>query len=181
MMSATLIPLDKYLNTTYRPDCDYIDGEVRARNVGMRPHSEMLGALVAIFNNQRRAWGVTALPSVRVQTSASRVLVPDVTVVRRIGPAEPDIQTPPLVCCEILSPLDSFHDLQERVDEFLRMGVEHIWLVDPDSRHTYTATSAGFTIPSAAHYPSPEPPSQSPLHRSFPSSIRLPLHPKTPP
>ena len=144
MMSATLIPLDKYLNTTYRPDCDYIDGEVRERNVGMRPHSEMLGALVAIFNNKRRAWGVTALPSVRVQTSASRVLVPDVTVVRRIGPAEPVIQTPPLVCCEILSPLDSFHDLQERVDEFLRMGVEHIWLVDPDSRHTYTATSAGF-------------------------------------
>lgn len=40
-MSATplLIPVEEYLSTAYRPDCDYVDGEVLERNVGETPHS----------------------------------------------------------------------------------------------------------------------------------------------
>ena len=33
MSTATLIPVEEYLSTSYRPDRDYIDGEVRERNV----------------------------------------------------------------------------------------------------------------------------------------------------
>jgi len=31
---ATAVPLSEYLNTTYRPDCDYLEGELLERNVG---------------------------------------------------------------------------------------------------------------------------------------------------
>jgi hypothetical protein len=33
MATPVLIPVSEYLNTTYRPDCDYIDGELKERNV----------------------------------------------------------------------------------------------------------------------------------------------------
>lgn len=41
MATSTLIPVSEYLNTVYRPDCDYIDGELRERNVGERPHAQL--------------------------------------------------------------------------------------------------------------------------------------------
>ena len=33
-----MISIDEYLHTSFRPDCDFVDGEVRERNVGMRRH-----------------------------------------------------------------------------------------------------------------------------------------------
>jgi len=34
MSSTTLISVQEYIATSYRPDCDYVDGEVRERNLG---------------------------------------------------------------------------------------------------------------------------------------------------
>jgi hypothetical protein len=34
MATAGVIPVSEYLRTTYRPDRDYIDGELKERNVG---------------------------------------------------------------------------------------------------------------------------------------------------
>jgi len=34
MAVAAKISLEEYLNTCYRPDCDYVDGEVLERNFG---------------------------------------------------------------------------------------------------------------------------------------------------
>ena len=31
-----LVPLEEYLRTTYHPDCEWVDGEVKERNVGER-------------------------------------------------------------------------------------------------------------------------------------------------
>lgn len=39
MASTTQISVREHLNTSYRPDCDYLDGEVRARNLGEIDHS----------------------------------------------------------------------------------------------------------------------------------------------
>ncbi len=32
MSTATVVPLSEYLNTSYRPDCEYLDGELLERN-----------------------------------------------------------------------------------------------------------------------------------------------------
>ncbi len=34
LASATTIPITEYLETSYRPDREYVDGELRERNVG---------------------------------------------------------------------------------------------------------------------------------------------------
>lgn len=39
MATAVLISLVEYLRTSYRPDCDYLDGEVVERNFGEFDHS----------------------------------------------------------------------------------------------------------------------------------------------
>ena len=40
MKATALVPVEEYLRTTYRPDCDYVDGEVLERNVGEKDHSD---------------------------------------------------------------------------------------------------------------------------------------------
>jgi hypothetical protein len=47
MATRALIPVEVYLTTVYRPDCDYVDGEVLERNLGGRKHSQIQMALGA--------------------------------------------------------------------------------------------------------------------------------------
>jgi len=143
MATASLIPVSEYLRTTYRPDCDFIDGVIQERNVGEKPHSGIQSILVAMFNANRRNWNLVAFTELRVQVSATRFRVPDVTVIRRSDPADPIVQHSPLICIEILSPEDRLHRLQERIDDYTKMGVENIWLIDPISRHAWIATPDG--------------------------------------
>jgi hypothetical protein len=46
---ATIVqlPIEEYLGTTYRPDCEYVDGEVRKRNVGKYEHARVQALLAA--------------------------------------------------------------------------------------------------------------------------------------
>lgn len=71
MASATIVPVSEYLSTTYRPDCDYIDGEVQERNLGEREHALLQGIFTAIFYNHRKDWQTIALLEQRVQVACS--------------------------------------------------------------------------------------------------------------
>jgi Uma2 family endonuclease len=155
MASATQVPISEYLTTTYRPDCDYIDGEVKERTLGTRAHRFLQYILTAIFNANMDAWNVVAGPELRTRVALSRVRIPDVCVLRRSDPADPVVLVAPLICIEVLSPDDTLRSQRDRVDDYFAMGVEHIWLVDPVSREAWTATltsydlllSGEFTIP----------------------------------
>ena len=39
--TATAVPLSEYLTTSYRLDCDYLEGELLQRNVGEWDHSRL--------------------------------------------------------------------------------------------------------------------------------------------
>ena len=143
MASATLIPVSEYLATMYRPDCDYVDGEVQERNLGERSHSLLQFILAAIFNANRREWGVIAAPEIRVEVGPGRYRIPDVAVMRRSDPATPIVRVAPLVCVEVLSPEDRIGRMQERFADYFRMGVEHVWLLDPESRNAWVAVRDG--------------------------------------
>ena len=47
---------------------------------------------------------------------------------------------PPFVCIEILSKDDRMSEMKERIDDYLAMGVNYVWVIDPSSRQTYVAT-----------------------------------------
>lgn len=144
MATATSIPLSEYLATTYRPDCDYIDGEVKERILGTWAHGFLQAFLAEFFNRNWRAWQILAGTEIRVRVSATRVRIPDVCVLRRSDPADPVVLVAPLICVEVLSPDDSLRSQRDRVEDYLKMGVEHIWLVDPVTREAWVATPTGY-------------------------------------
>jgi len=141
------IPLDLYLQRTYRPDCDYIDGEVRERNAGYYPHSAAMMVVGTILHEFAKATNTVALFSVRVRVSEDCVLVPDVCLAHRTRPREDVIVTPPLLCVEILADEDGLLAMQDRVNRFVAMGVEHIWVIDQRARYGWAAGARGFEQP----------------------------------
>src|ERR1700722_5660579 len=111
MASATQIPVAEYLKTSYRPDREYIDGEVRERNVGKWEHARVQFLLALWFGSHEAVWNVIGSTEQRVQVSATRVRVPDLVVVR--PEPQPDVLTaPPLLVVEILSPDDTYSDTE---------------------------------------------------------------------
>jgi Uma2 family endonuclease len=149
MAAATpvLVPLDEYLNTTYRPDRDWIDGETLERNLGETPHAAVQGLFTRILGNNAKIWNLRIFPEQRVQTSSHHYRIADVCAVSRQIPFEAIIRTPPLLCIEILSRDDRMSEIQERVEDYLAMGVPVVWVVDPRRRKAYMATPAGALEP----------------------------------
>ena len=147
LASITTIPVREYLSTTYRPDCDFLEGELKERNVGEQPHAHVQGILARIFGQNRAAWQTRCLPEQRVQVRMDRYRVPDICVLRRDHPKDPIITLAPLLLIEILSRDDSLREMQERVNDYIAMGVGNVWVVDPWRRVGYDASNRGFQQP----------------------------------
>jgi len=147
MASATQIPLSEYLTTTYRPDCDYIDGEVKERNVGEQPHGRVQAIITIVFGQHRKAWSTRVIVETRVQTRPTRFRIPDICILRSSDPHDPIIRFAPYICIEVLSKDDTLAEIKTRTDEYRAMGTEHIWVVDPWLRVGYIASARGFEHP----------------------------------
>jgi len=89
MATGTLVSLEEYLSTSYRPDCDYVDGVVLERNLGEKDHSKLQGALLGYLYRRRKEWGIHVFPEQQVQVGRTRFRVPDLCIV---AGAEPDEQ-----------------------------------------------------------------------------------------
>ena len=152
------VPLEEYLETTYRPDRDWIDGELKERNLGETKHAAIQGFLITLFGINEQLWNVRVLPEQRVQTSARHYRIADVCLVRMETGYEPIIRTAPLLCVEVLSRDDRMSEMQERVDDYTGMGVDTVWVIDPRRRKAYQASADGvmrqgserLTVPGAA-------------------------------
>ena len=133
MATALHIPLNEYLGISYRPDREYVDGEIRERNVGKWEHARLQWLLAAWFFAHEKQWGITGSTEQRVRVSENRVRVPDLVVLT--AGAQPEVLTdPPLLVIEILSPDDTYSDTQERAQDYREMGVETVWIIDPKTR-----------------------------------------------
>jgi Uma2 family endonuclease len=143
MPGTTLIPVEEYLASSYRPDCDYVDGRLVERNVGERDHSKVQRELIHYLRARRRQLGVHVFPEQRVQVSATRFRVPDVCVVAGAEPADQVFHEAPFLCIEILSRRDRLEDMQERIDDYLSFGVRFVWVIDPQSRRAWVHTASG--------------------------------------
>jgi Uma2 family endonuclease len=141
-MSTTraLISVEQYLRTSYRPDCDYLDGEVVERNLGEWDHGWLQGLLIRLLMNRYESEGIFVIPELRVQVKPTRLRVPDICVTLRL-PGERILTNPPFLCIEILSREDRMQRVNERVTDFLEMGVAYVWVLDPQAKRAYAATA----------------------------------------
>jgi Uma2 family endonuclease len=142
MGARTMIPVEVYLTSVYRPDCDYVDGEVLERNLGERDHGRLQLKLGAYFLARQAQWNTYAIVEQRVQVRQGKFRIPDVCVI--LGSTnEQVLTTPPFLCVEILSPEDRMSRVWERIHDYFEMGVPNVWVVDPQNRTAHIATAAG--------------------------------------
>ena len=142
MATGSLVSVREYLSTSYRPDCDFVDGVVLDRNLGEYDHARLQMAIAAYYYNRRKELGIVAVPEQRVQVSPTRFRVPDVCVA--VGePGEQIFRKPPFICIEILSPEDRFAQMRERVEDYLHFGVPYVWILDPATRQAWRCTAEG--------------------------------------
>jgi Uma2 family endonuclease len=137
MATATHLPIEQYLATSYHPDCDYIDGEIEERNLGEREHARLQAALTIWFGARVKTWNLEVLVEQRVRVSPQRIRIPDVCLVSLDAPYEKVITTPPFVVVEILSPEDRVAHYNDRLEDYRRMGVANIWVADPEERRGF--------------------------------------------
>lgn len=143
MPSATLVPVEEYLRTSYRPDCDYIDGEVIERNLGEYEHGRTQSNISFWLRGREKNWKVRAVVEVRLRITASRFRIPDLMLIDASAPREPVVTTPPKLCIEILSPCDTLNSTWERTKDYFSISVPFCWIIDPAARRGWIATPAG--------------------------------------
>ncbi len=134
MATPTQISISEYLHTSYRPDREYIDGGVRERNVGGWEHARVQLLLANWFATHETEWGIMASTEQRARVSETRVRVPDLVVV--VAGAQPDVLLAPPVLGhrDTLSGRHLHRTAGAHTGDYLRMGVETIWLIDPKTR-----------------------------------------------
>jgi Uma2 family endonuclease len=143
MSTGTLVSLEEYLNTSYEPDLEYVDGELRDRNVGETGHGRIQAQITHKLLLLAESIPIQIMTETRVHTAGTRYRVPDVSVV--LGEQELDryLYEPPFLCVEVLSPDDRAGEIQEKLDEYLVFGVRFVWIVNPKIRRGYVYTNQG--------------------------------------
>ena len=136
-----MVSLEEYLATDYEPDCDFVDGYLEERNVGEWDHSRLQLKIGAYFLAHYETQGMRVVPELRIRVAANRVRIPDLCVFLT-DPKQRVPDTPPFLCIEILSPEDRLKRIQVRINDYLAMGVNMAWIIDPETRQAYTVTAA---------------------------------------
>ncbi len=166
MPTRTVISVEEYLRTSYRPDCDYVDGEVVERNLGEWDHARLQGRILVYLARFEKN-GFIAVPEQRVQVKPSRFRIPDICVV--LGdPGEKILTKPPFICIEVLSPEDRSDRVQQRIDDYLKMGVSYVWVLDPIARLAYIGRPKGLEEVKQSVLTTENPRLELPLNEVFP-------------
>jgi Uma2 family endonuclease len=145
-LSSATLTIDEYLHSSYHPDCDFVDDHLEERNLGEFEHSVLQIAMGSWFFAHRAEWNIRVASEYRTRVAKTRVRIPDVSVFHRDGLKEKVRTTPPLLCIEILSPEDRMPRVLKRLDEFLEMGVAHLWLIDPVEREAFVYDRGGLRL-----------------------------------
>ena len=143
-----LLTLEEYLRTSYRPDCDFVDGRIENRLMGWYSHARTV-TLLSWMLCGKQGWDTQdwlPLLSVRTRVAATRIRCPDVCVVARGGPKEQILSSPPLAVFEVLEPEDGFSKMMEKLADFERFGVKQIWIIDPERRTAYRYIAGGLEM-----------------------------------
>jgi Uma2 family endonuclease len=144
MATSVQIPIAEYLATSYRPDREYIDGEIVERNMGSWEHGRVQMLLAAWFVQNEPSFGVIGATEWRTRVADTRIRIPDLVLVKQ-GPQTRVLATAPVLVVEILSPEDTYTETQRRAVDYQQMGVDTIWIIDPETRTGRVCTGDTWT------------------------------------
>jgi Uma2 family endonuclease len=131
MSTKVVMNVGDYLRTSFAgSDREYLDGTISDRNWNDIPHGDTQGKLLSLLHQFRLELGIRVLPEITIKVSPTRYRVADLAVWRddNIGTGIPTV--PPFLVVEILSPEDRMVRMLPKIQEYLSIGVEWIWIVD---------------------------------------------------
>jgi len=137
------VPLEVYLNTSWEPDAEYVDGVIEERPMGEFDHSSWQHAIELWFAQHAKEWNIRVRPELRVQVKPGNFRVPDVTVLDRNRPIEQIITHPPIAVIEILSPQDLLSNMLKKLREYQQMGIQTILVLNPGGDDHYRFSAFG--------------------------------------
>jgi Uma2 family endonuclease len=129
------LSVEEYLNTTYRPDVDYVDGHIKKRNLGEFDHGMLQFKLMEFFHRHREEWKIRAALDTRTQVGPTRFRVPHVCITDATKPKEQILRAVPILCIEVLSPKDTMRKMRARSEDYFHMGVPVVWILNPRLRN----------------------------------------------
>ena len=127
--TTTLIPVDEYLRTSYKPNCEYRDGVLTQKPMPTWKHSFIQSRFSQLFLNRYSDF----LPGSELtcRLSDGRYLVPDLGIQRKDRIQDPYPAQPIHLCVEILSPENRLSEMIAKSEEYHAWGVQMVWIIDP--------------------------------------------------
>ena len=122
----------EYLHIESETAPDFVDGFIEERHLGEYSHSRWQDALQAWFREHYPEWRLRACPEWRTRVSSTRYRVPDVAVTSMDQPIEEVLVTPPVAVFEVLSPEDTLRRMVIKLQDYERMGIRNIFVIDPE-------------------------------------------------
>src|SRR5579863_3008286 len=135
MSTKVQMDVEEYLRTSFDgSDCEYLDGEIVERNMGEIPHAYLQTKLSRLLWQLYSHLGIFVLTEIRIQITSRRYRVADIAVWRdtNIGTGIPTIA--PFLVIEILAPEDRMVRMLPKIQEYLSIGVEWVWVIDPEEK-----------------------------------------------
>jgi|SRR5580704_15860970 Uma2 family endonuclease len=126
--NSPLVSVEEYLNTSYDPDVEFVDGVLVERNVGDWLHSLVQSNI--LFALRRKYPHLKVVAELRSRVTGTRYRLPDVCVLL-VPPKTRYMLDAPFLVVEVLSERDAMSAVMEKLNEYANKGVQNIWLIDP--------------------------------------------------
>jgi hypothetical protein len=101
MATATRIPIEQYLRSSYEPDAEFVRGEIEERSMGEYDHNLVQWAILDWFHRHDKEWQTRTIQEQRTRLNSDTVRIPDVSVWARTVPVEPVFSHPQLIVVEV--------------------------------------------------------------------------------
>lgn len=141
--TPALVSLQDYLETSYEPECEYVDGDLIPKALGAKDHARLQFHVARLLYRYEEAGlcQIATEQSVRVRETA--VLIPDICLLQPDNAEHGVVRQPALLCIEVLSPSDRFTYTVSKCDEYLLWGALACWILDPIEKKAWFYDAQG--------------------------------------
>jgi Uma2 family endonuclease len=143
MATKAQIRAEDYLRMTFEHDAELVHGEIVERSMPDLTHSRIQNLIAVQFESLRQAHGLFGCVELRMKLAPDVYRIPDVAAIAGKLPEQQVPDRPPLVVVEILSRDDRYSDLMQKLEEYRKWGVPHIWVIDPTMQRFSMYTELG--------------------------------------
>ncbi len=133
--ATSLVSVEEYLATDYMPNAEYVDGVVTPKPMPTYLHNRVARELLFLILKYNPK--LDPVQEQHVLIREGKYLIPDVAALRADEPQSPYATKPFPLCIEILSPDDRINQVLEKCRDYLRFGIQTVWIIDPVLRHAW--------------------------------------------